>query len=202
LRRRRVAAAGFAKSRPNEPASVTPERRPLPAQRTPAWRARTRAAGETTSAPRPPRWEKIWAAARPSPASLRSPPSPAVRAVRERGYETFGTKLLSRTPRERGDQAPTGPRGARPEDRLRAWWVRVAPLQQLAIIILGRWKRATADSTLCSSGRVYVPQEALSSILLALAASAFGRTSCKTPSLRVASMRSRSMFSDRVKTRS
>jgi glycosyltransferase involved in cell wall biosynthesis len=55
-------------------------------------------------------------------------------------------------------------------------------LQQLAIIILGRWKRATADSTLCSSGRVYVPQEALSSILLALAASAFGRTSCKTPS--------------------
>jgi hypothetical protein len=27
-------------------------------------------------------------------------------------------------PRERRDQVPTGPRGARPEDRLRAWWVR------------------------------------------------------------------------------
>jgi len=199
LRRRRIAAAGFARSLPNEPPSVTPSRRPLPAQPTPAWRARTRAAGETTSAPRAPRWKKIWAAARPSPASLRSPPSPA---VRERGYETFGTKLLSRTPRERRDQAPTGPRRARREDGLRAWWVRVAPLQQLAIIILGRWKRATADSTLCSSGRVYVAQEGLSSILLALAASAFGRTSCKTPPLRVASMRSRSMFSDRVKTRS
>ena len=25
------------------------------------------------------------------------------------------------------DQTPTGPRGARPQDRLRAWWVRVAP---------------------------------------------------------------------------
>ena len=31
----------------------------------------------------------------------------------------------SPAPQERGDQAPTGPRGARPEDRLRAWWVRV-----------------------------------------------------------------------------
>ncbi len=37
--------------------------------------------------------------------------------------------VLSPAPalRERGDQAPSGPRGARPKHRLRAWWVRVVP---------------------------------------------------------------------------
>src|SRR5271157_4553445 len=40
----------------------------------------------------------------------------------------------------------------------------------------------------------------LSSIFLALALSALGRTRFKTPSFSVASMRSRSMFSDRVNT--
>jgi hypothetical protein len=44
------------------------------------------------------------------------------------GYGEFSSKLLSRTAGEE-DQAPTGPRRARPEDGLRAWWVRVAPLQ-------------------------------------------------------------------------
>jgi hypothetical protein len=53
-----------------------------------------------------------------------------------------------------------------------------------------------------STQRVCATQEALSSIFLAFAASAFGRTSRNTPSLMVASMRSRSMFSDSVKTRS
>jgi len=49
--------------------------------------------------------------ASPSTASLRSAPSPA---VRERGYNGFGSKLLSRTVArwERGDRAR------------RAWWVR------------------------------------------------------------------------------
>jgi hypothetical protein len=41
---------------------------------------------------------------RPSPVSLRSPPSPA---VRERGYDAFSTKLLSRTAGE-GGPSPTG----------------------------------------------------------------------------------------------
>src|SRR6202030_1239639 len=62
---------------------------------------------------------------KPSPASLRSAASPA---MQERGYEAHDLKapLPHRVaPRERGEQAPTGPRGARPEDRLRAWWVRV-----------------------------------------------------------------------------
>src|SRR5580693_8816912 len=44
-----------------------------------------------------------------------------------RGAATHSAKSSSPAPRERGDQAPTGPRGARPEDRLRAWWVRVVP---------------------------------------------------------------------------
>jgi len=43
------------------------------------------------------------AAARPSPGSLRSAPSPA---VRERGYDAFGTKLLSRTAGEEGPSPP------------------------------------------------------------------------------------------------
>ena len=47
---------------------------------------------------------------RPSPASLRSAPSPA---VRERGYNAFNTKLLSRT----------AERGTKPA---RAWRVRVS----------------------------------------------------------------------------
>ena len=42
--------------------------------------------------------------ARPSPVSLRSPPSPA---VRERGYDAFGSKLLSRTA-GRGGPSPSG----------------------------------------------------------------------------------------------
>jgi hypothetical protein len=44
--------------------------------------------------------------------------------------------------------------------------------------------------------------EALSSILRGFAVSAFGRTRWSTPSFKVASIRSRSMFSERVKTRS
>src|ERR1700736_6555723 len=36
--------------------------------------------------------------------------------------------------RERGDQAPTGPRGARPEDRLRAWWVRGTSIRPCAML--------------------------------------------------------------------
>src|SRR6516164_8803191 len=47
-----------------------------------------------------------------------------------------------------------------------------------------------------------VAHDALSSIFLAFAVSAFGRTRRNTPSLSVASIRSRSMFSESVKTRS
>src|SRR6202035_5418256 len=49
-----------------------------------------RSRGETPSAPRAHHaGRKIWAAARPSPASLRSPPSPA---VQERDYDGFTPK--------------------------------------------------------------------------------------------------------------
>jgi len=44
--------------------------------------------------------------------------------------------------------------------------------------------------------------DTLSSIFRGFAVSALGKTRCKTPSLSVASIRSRSMFSDSVKTRS
>ena len=44
--------------------------------------------------------------------------------------------------------------------------------------------------------------EVLSSILRALSGSAFGKTRCNTPSLRVASILSRSMASESVNTRS
>jgi hypothetical protein len=39
-----------------------------------------------------------------------------------------GVGILSRSAGE-GDEAPTGPRAARPEDRLRAWWVRGSGLR-------------------------------------------------------------------------
>ena len=57
-------------------------------------KALSRTTGETASAPRALSREKIWNAAKPSPVSLRSPPSPA---VRERGHDAFSTKPLSRT---------------------------------------------------------------------------------------------------------
>jgi hypothetical protein len=45
-------------------------------------------------------------------------------APRERATTPFKSKLLSRTePRERGGISPTGPRGSRRKDRLRAGWV-------------------------------------------------------------------------------
>src|SRR3984893_12498178 len=37
--------------------------------------------------------------------------------------------------RERGDQAPTGPRGARPEDRLRAWWGGGTSIRPYAMLV-------------------------------------------------------------------
>src|SRR5690242_10667017 len=50
----------------------------------------------------------------------------------------------------------------------------------------------------------YIPVDryGLSSIFLAFAVSAFGITRCRTPSLSRASIRSRSIFSESVKTRS
>src|ERR1700731_4421302 len=68
-------------------------------------KALSRTTGETASAPRALSREKIWNAAKPSPVSLRSPPSPA---VRERGHDAFSTKLLSRTAGEGGP----GPHGS------------------------------------------------------------------------------------------
>ncbi len=79
-------------------------------------------------------WEKIWSVAAPSPASLRSAPSPA---LRERGYDAFRSKLLSRTAGE-GGPSLKGLVGegalssnlrhflGREDQAGRAWWVRIA----------------------------------------------------------------------------
>jgi hypothetical protein len=54
--------------------------------------------------------------------------------------------------RQRGDPAPTGPRGARPEDRLRAGWVRVyaGPLRG-ALEAGWRWRCRYAPLIVISS---------------------------------------------------
>ena len=61
-----------------------------------------------------------------------------------------------------------------------------------------------APASACVWARLAVSDahDALSSIFLAFAVSALGRTRCKTPSFSLASIRSRSMFSESVKTRS
>ena len=46
--------------------------------------------------------------------------------MRERSYDRDDSKFFSR-PAGEGDQSPTGPRRAWPEDRRRTWWVKVAP---------------------------------------------------------------------------
>ena len=52
--------------------------------------------GETTSAPRAPRREKIWVAATKALSALRG----------KRGYTAFNSKLVAHTPRERRTKPP------------------------------------------------------------------------------------------------
>ena len=62
--------------------------------------------------------------------------------------------------------------------------------------------RSAKAKALVATRNSAADHEALSSIFLGFAVSDFGRTRCKTPSLSVASIRSRSIFSESVKTRS
>ena len=95
-------------------------------------------------------------------------------------------------------------------DRRSHYLAGVVLLSDFAIVVLAPLTDAlTQGRTLARERRTenvafhsVADQPDLSSILLAIALSALGSTRCKTPSLRVASMRSRSMFSESVNIRS